>query len=732
MKRTRIELLAAVLILTALSVALFLKPANVWLDQSHESFLPKPLADKLSIYKNYPVFWWNFLVIENPAGTEVDPAKVAAFCRELSSQNEKLISFLPCSADLKQMKPYLNDWVADWPKRAPSPSKEMFTKEVDQALAKMSLPMDRDLLEMLRLDPGETYKDLQKLEGQSVKFEFEKFSGFYYDKKSGRTLLPIQFSYPPNEADKTLQFLDSAQKLDPSIVGLGPHISSFENEHQVKEDIKAVSIAGTLFLVLISAVMIFTGQWRLLLFYPFLGLSTLASIALTVLWFGKIHGLVLAFGPGIVGLSMDYAVHASFSASEKDETWLANAVGLLTTITVVLVGYFSKLPVIQQLMVFSGSGLFIGFVIFYMLNRSEPSLFQAKRFFAKPLRSRALAYAVLLTAVCAFVGILAAKPSLKLSDIGFESAHLKQVSRWLVSEGKMKAPFVTVVKQSEESSLPTPLEKSAEDSAWGEANGIEVKTMAQLLPILPTQQINLKKWSSDFCVYSPELLQPSKELFAPFLEAIPCDNLQTRDLAKNPPRYLKDFQSFDRSSWITLWFPADEAQTAKVKAHSSDASSLSELATLFPEALAREIYWMAPLTFVLSTILLFAYYRRPKLVALALLPFFTGLGTYFIAYAVFGLTMSFVSLISFIMIFGFSLDYGIFAVNVKDSASPHGDEVRSALSLTTLMTLAGFLPLLFAQHPAMKHLGEALVSGTIGTYFGAVSAVPYLRERLIR
>ncbi|RYZ63389.1 MAG: hypothetical protein EOP05_23695, partial [Proteobacteria bacterium] len=99
MKRARIELLAAVLVLAALSAALFFKPAHQWLDQSHESFLPKPLADKLSIYKNYPVFWWNFLVIENGPGTDVDPAKVAEFCRDLSSKNEKLIALLPCAAD---------------------------------------------------------------------------------------------------------------------------------------------------------------------------------------------------------------------------------------------------------------------------------------------------------------------------------------------------------------------------------------------------------------------------------------------------------------------------------------------------------------------------------------------------------------------------------------------------------------------------------------------------------
>jgi hypothetical protein len=731
MKRARIELLIAVLILTALSVALFFKPAKSWLDQSHESFLPKPLAEKLSTYRNYPIFWWNFLIIENGAGTEVDPAKIAAFCRELSVKHTDEIGFLPCSADLKQLKPYLEDWVKDWPRRSLSPSQAETASKTDQALAKLSLPMDRELMQIVRLDPMETYKALQTLEGQSVKFQFAKYSGFYYDKKTGRALLPIQFAYPPNEADKTQAILEDGKILNPTLIGLGPHVSSFENEHQVKEDVQNVSLAGGVLLVLISVFMIFMKQWRLLIFYPFLALSTLASITLTVLWFGKIHGLVLAFGPGIIGLSMDYAVHASFSAAERDETWLANAVGLLTTITVVLVGYFSKLPVIQQLMFFSGSGLFIGFLIFFLLNRSEPSLFQARAFFKRPLRSRPLAGLVGLTAVLAIAGFLFAKPSLKLSDIGFESPALKSATRWLVQEGKMSAPFVTV--STEKPGEPfTPLEQTALDRVWAKKNGIDVKTISELLPPPMDQARNLASWTKDFCSWQSRTFSETKELFQPFLDAVSCGSLSPRDISAEPPRYLKDFRSFEGDSWITLWFPSTEKEIALVKSAYPTASSLVELATLFPRALTKEGYWMAPIIFLLSTVLLFLYYKRSKLVALALLPFLTGLGTYFAAYWVFGLTISFVSFISFIMIFGFSLDYGIFAVNVEDAESSHADEVRSALTLTTAMTLAGFVPLLFAHHPAMKHLGEGLVTGTIGTYFGAVSLVPFLRERLKR
>jgi predicted exporter len=734
-KRARWELLIVLFVLTLVSGALFLRPTSGWLDQSSESFLPKAFAKQLSIYRNYPVFWWNLLVIEGTPGTDPDLASVAQFCRTMLQDHSKEISLLPCATDLGQYRPLLADWVRDLPARRPSPSQNDAKTKVAESLAKMSLPLGEDLLAILRNDPFQSFRDLQARGTESVKFDLEKYPGFFFDRPSGRVVIPIQFAFAPNEASKTAAVLESARRLIPTVAALGPHISNYENETQVKDDVQNVSIAGGVLLVVVSAVMLFLGQWRLLLFYPFLVLSTMASVTLTVWWFGQVHGLVLAFGPGIIGLSMDYAVHAAFAAAEKDETWLANAIGLLTTITVVVVGYFSSLPVIQQLMFFSGAGLSIGFVVFYMLDRSEPYLFRAEIFMKKPFASRALAIGTIATAVCAVLGVALAKPALGLNDIGYESTSTHKLEMWLAAERKLTAPVLTVFSGSDSRSdvaLDSPLATSARQEVWSHDNGIEMKTISQYLPPVTEQRKNLESWKAGFCSWKPTIFRETTALFSPFLKSVTCDDLRVNELKTGSTSYLRDFKNVSDGSWITLWFPKDKEQLEKIQKAFPETSSLAEIAKLFPITLAREIYWMMPAIFLLSTALLAIYYRKTWAVFLANLPFLTGLGSYFIAYAIFDLKMSFVSLIGFIMIFGFSLDYGIFAANVEDAVGDHGAEVRSALTLTTTMTLAGFLPLLFAKHPAMKHLGEALVTGTIGTYLGAVSAVPYLFKRFRR
>lgn len=726
MRRARWELLALILALSLISGALFLRPASSWLDQSSESFLPKAFAKQLSIYKNYPVFWWNLLVIQGKPGAEPDVATVAQFCRSLLQEHPKEVSLLPCATELAQYRPLLVDWVRDLPARLPSPSKDEAKVKIDESLAKLSLPLGEDLLTILRNDPFQSFRDLQARGTQSVKFDLESYSGFFFDRKSGRVVIPIQFSFAPNESAKTAVVLATAHRLEPTVAALGPHISNYENETQVKDDVQNISVAGGVLLIVVSIAMLFIGQWRLLLFYPFLALSTMASVTLTVWWFGHVHGLVLAFGPGIVGLSMDYAVHAAFAAAEKNETWLANAIGLLTTITVVVVGYFSSLPVIQQLMFFSGAGLAIGFVVFYMLDRSEPYLFRAEIFMKKPFASRALAIGTIATSVCAVLGVALATPALGLNDIGYESKSTHELEMWLATERKLTAPVLTVYSATESE---TPLAVAARQETWARAQGIDIKAISQYLPPVGQQTAHLATWKTGFCSWKKDAFRDSAVLFAPFLKSVTCEKLKVNDLTTGSTSYLRDFKNVNDGTWISLWFPKDKTQLEKIEKEFPDTSSLSEIAKLFPKTLAREIYWMMPAIFLLSTLLLVIYYRNTWAVFLANLPFLTGLGSYFIAYALFDLKMSFVSLIGFIMIFGFSLDYGIFAANVEDALSDHGAEVRSALTLTTTMTLAGFLPLLFAQHPAMKHLGEALVTGTIGTYLGAVSAVPYLFKR---
>jgi predicted exporter len=127
----------------------------------------------------------------------------------------------------------------------------------------------------------------------------------------------------------------------------------------------------------------------------------------------------------------------------------------------------------------------------------------------------------------------------------------------------------------------------------------------------------------------------------------------------------------------------------------------------------------------LATALLLNYYRRMDLLLLSLIPFFTGMGLFALVAILFHLPFTFVSLIAVVMVFGLSLDYGIFATNLYTGRSgPTGPGVWSSVRLAATVTMFGFGPLVAARHPVLAGLGQVLFWGTAGTILGSVWGIP--------
>ena len=171
--------------------------------------------------------------------------------------------------------------------------------------------------------------------------------------------------------------------------------------------------------------------------------------------------------------------------------------------------------------------------------------------------------------------------------------------------------------------------------------------------------------------------------------------------------------------------PTSDEQESFVRTSIPTAHSLREVVLAFPQTLARELMWMAPLSVFLVLVILMIYYRRLSYSLVALVPFLSGLGLFTVLALAFHLQVSFITVIGLVMCFGFSFDYAVFAVDsfaFQNGEPGHG--VWEAISTAALATLAGFVPLLFCRHPVLTHLGQALCISTTGCYLGAVWGVP--------
>lgn len=731
-------------ILVAPLVPLSQQPMDTWLDESHQSFFPRESAEKLSAYQRFPVFWWNFLVFDpNLSGEIPDSATIASLCKRLGKENAHLLKSVPCASSFAGIRSLLQDWSADLVLRRGTPAVEDAGGQMSATLAQASLPLEREILELLRVDPFGASGEFEKLMKEKVKSGFNFENGVFHDKKTGRILLPVQLSYSPSQTKNTRElvaWLATLAPLKPRLIGA--HHSTLENEQTVRDDIKRVSVWGATLLAFALLIIFARGHWRILVFFPPLLVSTAAAIAWTIGVFGSIHGLALAFGPGVIGLSMDYAVHAAFSPSEKKKTWLANFLGVLTTLTVIAAGLLSSVPVLRQLMFFSGAGLLIGFLVFYAFQEFFPTLFVEKAFVRRVRGKKPIAIVTLMLAAASVVALITLKPAFRMTDLNFETAETKNLRNWLMVGGAMRTPYLQLLSDER-----SPLEEAVRDFKWAEANHFfkesaeAIESIARYIPTVAEQKKHLQSWQSQWCKPKSTAM-PTDLFFEPYftkLCAMTGDDLRYLAPGDPVPSYLEDLHATDNSQkkWLSLWFPDSEAKLALLKEKFPGISSVGEVVEEFPRILVSEISWMAPITFLISVLLLLVYFRSAFLVFCATLPFFSGLGTYVFASWFIDLKVSFITLIGFIMVFGFSLDYGIFSTDAEDSISK-GDshdarsKTHSAMTLTSLLTFAGVVPLILAKHPAMKHLGEALVFGSIGTYLGAIWGVPFVYEQFQR
>jgi len=131
---------------------------------------------------------------------------------------------------------------------------------------------------------------------------------------------------------------------------------------QAKHEISTIGL-GSLIGIIIVMFWVFR-QWQpliLMMFPVVVGCMTAASVC--VLVFGQVHLITFAFGAGLVGVSIDYALHficeRQVASSEKviRKIVLGLLLGLFSSVAAYAVQAFTPFPGLQQMAVFSVVGL---------------------------------------------------------------------------------------------------------------------------------------------------------------------------------------------------------------------------------------------------------------------------------------------------------------------------------------------------------------------------------------
>ncbi len=675
-----------------------------FINSSHELLMPVETNVILNQLSSFDIGVWSYFVLEQSSENK-------RFCSFLKKDLGKHFNKVMCRPKINEHTEIAEDWLRDQFYYLRSPTLKQFKDRLVLETSKITMLMGsagQEILKLGRLDPMNNKEFLWNKINNISSGGFQWSKGFLTISKDKKIIIPVQFSYRANLIDKTVNLLNHTNQFDAVLVG--QHQDFYSNKNQVKEDLKLVTILS-IFLssFLIFALIKYKSLKALVFFIPVIVSSILAG-ALIVMLYGSIHGLTISFGIGIIGLGLDYGLHSCFGKKDA-EIWKSNLLGLLTTLVVFIVFSFSSVPLIRQMMIFSSTGLVISFMTTYFFLRKNKIKIEVKSNAPTSSIHKKVFYIMISGLLCL--------PFLKLGlspeRFNYSNDKVKIAQGWFYKNKEKNSMFFKVYGRNEM--------KQAYKDIRAINSDIHNESIFSYIQTVEEQKKNLHSWEL-LRNNLKGLSQIETKLFKPFFKNL-ADSIEDKnyiDLSQ-PKKYLNHLTN--NNHFISLWFTANKSEEREIKKNIDDVISLKETIVNFSKTLKNEIFFFTPITLVIIFLILLLRYRNLSKTLTCLIPFFFSISLYVISSFIFNLNISFMSLIGIFLVYGLSVDYGIFSVDgIYSNESNQKPGLKAALHLSWLTSIAGFLPLAFCEHNILKDLGIAISIGLVGIYYSTFYIIP--------
>ncbi|MCA8953049.1 MAG: MMPL family transporter, partial [Planctomycetes bacterium] len=517
-------------------------------------------------------------------------------------------------------------------------------------------------------------------------------------------------------------------------------------EAAIRADIQRVSIGSTVGLIAFLLV-VFRSLRLVLLVAPVLATAFLAGTAACQLAFGQVHGLTLAFGAALIGVSIDYAVHFHCHhvfAPEPEgpratlrAIWTPLVVGAATTV----VGFFalmlSSFPGLRQLAVFAVAGILAALLATRLFlpglaaRGGEPTAVSraivrrlGALFSWRGRRRGWLAVPLIATLGCAAFGLprlqwndgVAALNRLDPELLAADAAVRERVVRY--EQGRV----VLAMADDEQTALEhNDLVVHALTGAVerGELGGF--RNIATLVPSARRQREVDRTLRDDAALWDrvrtafaaegfrPEALQPFRDA----LRAAAPEPLVPGDLAETPLGVLvRPFRivADGRVGFLTfLRDVRDEPALRRTLAGVPGRllaieGALSAAYGAYRERLLE--LWLLGLVAVLALVAL--RHRAVRPTAIACVPALLAAAGTVGLLALFDQPLNMLSLVALLMIVSMGVDYGVFLAE-NHTAARRLDATCLAVFVAGVSTALGFGLLAISEQPALRGIG--LTSG---------------------
>ncbi len=672
------------------------------ISKSNDIFLPSQQGLALQDFQQTPITWWNFLFYNSKS---ISKDKI---CEKISNIDPSIFIFNPC-----QTLPLNLDWINTWSKEyllhsQPPKDINQIKSELTNVLTRLSLPLPTEQLEIIRQNPLAPFSQLE-----------DHFASFFQSPptKSSWKSLPFLLNYPPSQLNKTEENFKILLEDSSSFYWAGPHIGVYENQKTIMTDIKKVLLIGTILLISLLLFLILKGQLAYLLLIPILLFSTfIAYLGVELIW-GSIHGLTLAFGSGLIGISMDYAFHG-WKTKHMPSLWKTNSIGFLTTFTAFLLLSLFSIPLLKQISVFTCLGLASAFLFSFALSRLMDQRWQIQSFLIPIYRMNKRNY-FLFISLFALSSLIAASQfhyDFSLNKMDYSNSKIPlEIKRKEFSNQKHQFGFLQENKS-----------EADKISKWALTNNISILSAQQLIPDENTSA-TLKSWINWACPPNDGIEKisqpPFSIIFKEFFEYFNCQNLSNLKV-----EHLKQTENLftNNNSKLFILKAKSPSDSQLIKNDWPNAFFISEFTRTFSQKMKVDTkkYLLFITTFI-SLILIILFKRKFLLVTLPTLGALMGLS---IMIGVNGKPASFMTFIGVLILLGLTLDYGIFCTTFLHERKSL-EKVFAAITLSAITSICGFAPLFFCTHPVLQDLGRSIISGLIGACIITYTSYPLLNSR---
>ncbi len=557
--------------------------------------------------------------------------------------------------------------------------------------------------------------------------------------------------------------LPETVRLDQS----GVHRFAVRTAEAIEGDIRRVSLVSS---ALIGCLLL--GLFRSLRFVVLaaipVGAGVLAGAAAVLFVFGQIHGITMAFGASLIGVSIDYVVHLYCHRSivrpgggareSIRRIRLPLATGAITTIAGFAALAASSLVGLREVALFSVSGILMAFGVTIVFL---PSLLPdhvvevaARRRWIRGLESalaglrrRRRYLGWVPVGVIAFIAV-----SLPGARWNADAASLARMDPELMAEdARVRAKvapfeqmrFVVSLGETEASALEVndAVAASLRQAVAEDELGSQ-RSLASLLPSPARQQAVAAVALGDDSLASRLRRIAREEGFAetafdPYLDSLSDPlppPLRYSDLIDSPVAGL--VRSFrvtlaDRVGFVTFVEGVEEAAAIERRMNAIPGAVFLQQSALLEEAQLRyqrrtleSLAWGLLAVLVLLGI----RYREPTRACVAFLPSLLAAGTTVSVLTLLGRGIDLISLTALLFVVSMGVDYSVFLVDAHDEVDERS--VSAALTgalLAGFSTIVAFGLLALSDHPVLSGLGWTAAVGIATSVLLAPIALVWLR-----